>query len=242
VKPNKLKNEYHTGDLGGRGCHPSDPTGEIYGNNHWPLPLPHELGDNMASKFEMRAVRYLVLDITIPEQTKLLKVAGLRASEQWGLIYKAEGRKIYAPPLEGRSFSKLDKLTLQYLYWNTFQKTPPEEYDQLIQAIAFEMAMLPSDDTELTELEAQVTQLYPDGYSGNSPAKPPKEIRQKTISDRPAGTTTTGLVWVIADQVWEKHGKVIDKELRTLIIEACTKEEINPSTAATQFAKWKGSK
>lgn len=36
------------GSLGGRGCHPIDPTGAVFGPRHWPMPLPHEKNQPMA--------------------------------------------------------------------------------------------------------------------------------------------------------------------------------------------------
>lgn len=32
------------GSMSGRGCHPADPTGSVFGKAHWPLPAPHERG------------------------------------------------------------------------------------------------------------------------------------------------------------------------------------------------------
>jgi len=36
--------KYRPGDLGERGTHPNDPDGEVFGDTHWPMPLPHEMG------------------------------------------------------------------------------------------------------------------------------------------------------------------------------------------------------
>lgn len=55
---------------------------------------------------------------------------------------------------------------------------------------------------------------------------------------RPAGGTTKK-VWEIADALKERNPSLSPKELRPKIIEACTEEGINESTAGTQYSKWK---
>ena len=82
-----------------RGRHPNDPTGEFYGDSHWPLPLPHERGNEMT--------HYMLIDVTTVETSKLLLVGTLRQVQLHGQILKADGRNVIAPPLEGRGLSRL---------------------------------------------------------------------------------------------------------------------------------------
>ena len=55
---------------------------------------------------------------------------------------------------------------------------------------------------------------------------------------RPAGGTTKK-VWDIADDLKARNPSLSAKELRPKIIEACEQENINSSTAGTQYSKWK---
>lgn len=63
----------------------------------------------------------------------------------------------------------------------------------------------------------------------------PKEYR------RPAEGTTTGKVWDICDKVFNMQNppKIPNKDQ---IVQLCVNAGINPSTAATQYGKWKASK
>lgn len=215
-------------DLGAlpRGRHPVDPTGEVFGDTHWPRPLPHEKGNNM---------KYVLIDVTTVEGTKVLLVGTLRQVELHGKICKIKGLEVIAPPLEGRGFSKLEKLPLQYLYWSVCQETPPDDYATLVKQCVEKLETFPVDPTPLRELEQELAKLVP-------PEEAPVERPEPVATVRPAATNTTGQVWEIADLIYEKRGKVIDKETRTQIIEQCVANGINTSTAATQYAKWKGSK
>lgn len=69
--------------------------------------------------------------------------------------------------------------------------------------------------------------------------KAPSAIPQ---APKPGGTTAR--VWAIADQTMLDIPQPVSdlKELRRVVIEACTEEGINPGTAATQFGAWKRSK
>ena len=181
-------------------------------------------------------MKYMLIDTTTVETTRVLLVAGLREVELHGKLHRASGKTCIAPPIEGRGLAKLEKLPLQYLLWNMFQMTPPDDYEELVKQAVARLDELPLDTTPLRELERQVALICPaaepvaeGGEPGEAPARP-----------RTAGAT--GRVWVIADEVLQKRGGVIDKETRTQIIAACEVAGINAATAATQFAKWKKSK
>lgn len=187
-------------------------------------------------------MKYMILNITTVEGTCVVAVrenateAGLL-----GRIKKAEGYEMIAPPLEGRGFSKLDKLQLQYLFWNTTKQTPPEDYAELIKVLAAAIDLIPVDTTPVRELERLVEQLDPT-YSSPStePAEPKEPKAPKDPNARPKATSTTGWVWEICDKLFVENGNQIPD--RKKAIDACVAEDINAATASTQYAKWKKAK
>ena len=57
--------------------------------------------------------------------------------------------------------------------------------------------------------------------------------------EAPKAGSKTGLVWAIADAVYNEQPKPIDlKVMRRLIIDKCEIQGINSSTASVQFSKW----
>jgi hypothetical protein len=241
--------KYHLGSLGGRGRHPADPTGEFYGDSHWPLPLSHERGNKM---------NYMLIDVTTPETTKLLLVGTLRQVQLHGQILKADGRNVIAPPLEGRGVSRLKMEELQYMLWNTWGKAPIDAKgaalpfgELLAQCLHAAQQVLP-DGTSIELLEAEVAKIAPppEDESEHKPAaKPVKKATPRTPQkpgEAPAATSTTGKVWIIADRVLESLSDITAttdwKPIREAIIAACESEGINKATAATQYSKYKASK
>jgi len=182
-------------------------------------------------------MKYMLIDITTPETAKVLKIGTLRIVQLFGKIYQAEGRTVIAPPFEGRGFSKVEKLTLQYLYWNTCGETPPDEYAELVLRCKAKLETFPVDATPEVVLEKQVAALAPPPSEER-----PIEKKQKSTepSKRPSGMTTTGLVWDIADKLFAANGNFMPD--RRKVMDACIAEEINPATAATQYSKWKKAK
>ena len=220
------------------GRHPADPTGERFGDHHWPIPLPHE---------RMSTMKYMLIDLTTVELTKVVLVADLHRVQAWGKIYKAEGKNLIAPPVEGRGFSKLDKLPLQYLYWNTCGETPPEEYADLIRNCMAKISSMPEDKTDIRELESRLRELYPDGELGLPAA--PKASKPRSPAEpgiRPKATSTTGLVWELCDQAltgFEFKGDMTDwKAVRAKANELATENGIVAGTFGVQYGKWKASK
>ncbi len=53
---------------------------------------------------------------------------------------------------------------------------------------------------------------------------------------RPSYTTVTGRVWEIADEITKKLGRPAP---RKDVLDKCAKEKLNPSTAATQYGRWR---
>jgi hypothetical protein len=211
--------------------------------------------------------KYMVIDATVLQETRVIAVAPLREATAIGRIQKAAGREIICPPVEGRGFAKLTLQQLQYLFWNATQTPPLDDFGALTQAALAAVDAIPLDATPLAALEKQVAKLYPDGSTPSESAATaggePKEKRAPhvpgTPHERPKATTTTGLVWDIADSVLGKLHPALDatikangvvefpaafdwKAVREALMVACETEGINKATAATQYSKWKGAK
>jgi len=192
-------------------------------------------------------MRYMLIDTTTVEGTRLLAIAPLRAAQLLGKVEQlANGRTVIAPPVEGRGFAKLDMLQLQYLFWNTFQEVPPNEFSQACQVCLERFTAMPDTPADIDALERQVALLAPDNSeaasSGGSPVA--TKVRSSAPSVRPAGTSTTGKVWEVADQIFgEQDPKSANwKVVREAIVKACEELGINGATAATQYSKWKKAK
>lgn len=184
---------------------------------------------------------YMILDVTNVAETKLLHVTDNRRAVHRGYLLKAEGRQVIAPPLEGRSFSKLEKLQLQYLYYQlSGGQTPPEDYQVLAQG-CFELAKkFPTDTESLDDLVKAVAKLWTAlGIVDGSQAsfKPVDNHTPSPQAERPRAKGVTGQVWEIADRLYAAAGNNMPD--RKLVMEECTAVGINSATAATQFAKWK---
>ena len=190
----------------------------------------------MASKIKHEKTWYMVIDVTLPETTRLLKITDVRRAPLWGAIYKDDGLQVIAPSLDGRGFAKLDKLQLQYFYWNVCQQTPPDEYGDLVNACLAVLATVDKDASSDKELLREINRR---GINLDTPTTAKKERVEKSSDgapSRPAGGTTTGLVWELADLAFVKAGNQMPD--RKAVIDACLAEEINPATASTQYAKW----
>lgn len=207
---------------------------------------------------------YVLIDQTSTQGMRLLAVADLKRVQAIGAIQKANGREVIAPPFDGgRTFSKFDLQRLQYLYWNTFNLTPPDVYQDLIQAIVKGVEAMPVDQTPIDDLEAMVKKLYPDGnYIGAANSVETQEKASEMTTGRkaakasgdtsgaaktPRGSGTTARVWEIATQCFAEAGGNVSsaeewKALRATIMANCEAENINKATAATQYSKWKASK
>ena len=202
--------------------------------------------------------KYMIIDVTTPEAAKVLRVAEMTNCQLWGRLYQAEGKKVVAPPVEGRGFGKLDLLQLQYLYWSLYQKTPPEDYAALVRGCLDTVDAMPLDHTDTAWLQGEVDRLAPSTTNATtaqdgakSAPKAPKAPKAPTApadpGGRPKATSTTGLVWDLADMAYatvvtdgaaEPDWKAVRAELARL----CAHEGINAGTMGVQYGKWKASK
>lgn len=191
----------------------------------------------MATKKPLQPVKYMLLDLTTLEGTSCVRVVNHRQAQAYGVIMQAQGRKASAPPLLGRSFAKFEKIQLQYLFWNLLGTTPPDDYNALVAACLAKLEAEPMDDTSDDFLERQAAEAIA-AEEASADAKPKAPVDPLA---RPAReTSTTGLVWKLADEQYRLAGNKLPD--RKAVLDACAAEEINPSTAATQYAKWKKAK
>ena len=200
--------------------------------------------------------KYMIIDVTTPAAIKVLRVAEMTNCQLWGRLYQAEGKKVIAPPVEGRGFGKLELLQLQYLYWSLHQKTPPEDYATLVRECLSTIEAMPIDHTDTVWIQGEVDRLAPSvttaAEDGPKPApKAPKAPKAPTTpadpNGRPKARSTTGLVWDLADTAYatvvpdgaaEPDWKAVRAELARL----CSQEGINAGTMGVQYGKWKASK
>lgn len=200
--------------------------------------------------------KYMIIDVTTPAAIKVLRVAEMTNCQLWGRLYQAEGKKVIAPPVEGRGFGKLGLLQLQYLYWSLHQKTPPEDYATLVRECLSTIDAMPLDHTDTVWLQGEVDRLAPSvttaAEDGPKPApKAPKAPKAPTTpadpNGRPKASSTTGLIWDLADTAYatvvpdgaaEPDWKAVRAELARL----CAQEGINAGTMGVQYGKWKASK
>lgn len=228
------------GDIGGRGPHPNDPDCTFFSADHMPLPQPHEGAPAL----------YMLLDVTTQTGTRLLAKAKLREVQAMGVLSKANGLKVIAPPLAARGLSALSLEQLQYLFWNLCQKPPAANYGELVQACYKLILEFPEDATPLEQLQLLVSRLpqevaeqatqLPTAEKTKREKRAPATDAGAVQSARPKAGTLTGKVWEICDQVREKHGSGFDwKAHRSEILATCVAEGINNATATTQFSKYK---
>ena len=218
---------YSWGSLGGRGFHPADPTGAVFGPTHWPQPQPHERGK--------AAMRYMIIDITTVEGIAVPFIApNIQVASLIERLRKANGEVILSAPLEKRSLSALEPLQLQYLFWNLHHEAPPADYVDVLAGVFETIGAMAVNAPSLAELEAETARVCP--FSADP--LPPASKRPVAVPlDRPKAQTTTGRVWESADAI--TGDGPID---RKAIIAACEADGINAATAATQFSKWKNAR
>jgi hypothetical protein len=184
-------------------------------------------------------MKYLILDSSTLESSKVLCVA--QDAERANLLAKiatAGNDSVSVFPLEGRSFSKLEKLQLQYVFWNNFQIAPPEDYAELLRECLARFSEYPVDSVPVSALLVAVRKLYPNEETNPIPKGKPSEV----TPTRPRAVSTTGRVWELADVCFAKVGNVFTPELRKNVIAACTVDGINESTSSTQYSRWKKAK
>ena len=206
-----------------RGRHPGDPTGEMFGDRHWPFPNRWD---------RERLVPYIAI-----HRKKLRFLVRSDYTTTWNIaLRKTRNRPkriVIGPSGDNRTYSKFSREELEQLYFNhTGYSYAGDNYGALVQACR--------------ALGETIKLKKPAGYR-EPPApiveeKKPEKKRPPRKVVRPKKGTVTGRVWKIADRVAAKNPDAGEKELRTKIIERCVEKGINQSTAQTQYSKWKTAK
>ena len=114
------------------------------------------------------------------------------------------------------------------------------ETKPLLKSLDYYEAQLKKRMQKEPELYARFEPVNPDPLVTKRASSVGKSSSPKPASPatRPAGGTTKK-VWDIADDLKARNPSLSAKELRPKIIEACELENINSSTAGTQYSKWK---
>lgn len=185
------------------------------------------------------AILYMLIDTTVVEQTKVVLIGDMKHVQAHGHILMNEGKTVIGPVVAGRSFAKLSKMQLQYLYWNTCGHQPPEDYGQLVQECLAEINKIEPTKDNLASLQLIIDNKVPQHLDTKAPAP----------VVRPPTRTTTGIIWTICDEVLEDLNMGNPpkdaqgwKEIRTEAVNRCEAEGFNSSTISVQYSKWKASK
>lgn len=193
---------------------------------------------------EQKDFLYMLIDMTELEHTKVIALGNMRRVQLLGRLRAAEGKTVIAPPVEGRGLARLTKEQLQYLYWNTCQHSPPEEYAQLVQECLARINEIQPNEEHIPSLEFLVKQLeVQEGRMADGMLVDPDAPK---VPNRPKGTTTTGIIWTICDEVVAellKGAAVVDwKPIRAEAWKRCDNEGFNSGTFGVQYGKWKAAK
>lgn len=162
-------------------------------------------------------------------------------------------------PMEKRTLAKFTEYELGMLYHNTFKRgvPPTSKYADLLAAVYDAIERMPADTTAQEILDAKHRELHPEDFvemkvSTSTPRvaaaeKPAKNNSPKPVSTgskRPAEGSVTGRCWALADcLLGDSDLSAVDlKALRASLVEAAVAQGIDPSTASTQFSRWKAAK
>ena len=138
-----------------------------------------------------------------------------------------------------------------YLYdhiWNKFDVTNliPAEVEYFASTVDIhDKSSYKYVKGQFTSHVAQIIAEQPKLTNPNTPYVPfqKKEREPREASgtpNRPRPGSSTGMVWDIADKLESQYST--DKELRKAVIEECTQQGINSSTASVQFGKWRAAR
>lgn len=219
-------------DLVKRGRHPIDPTGEVYGDHHWPLPTHYDFEPTMHIAINRDTMTFIGLG-----EYRMV----WHKAEQEGIPPNAI---VIGEANAKRTYSALTDMELKMLYRNTTgYQHDGFDYSAMIQscrALGLALEPLPTPSGLLkraTSLPQEKT-----APTSRKTALPAKVKGSSGPIARPKPGTATGQVWDIADQVVTSMPDSPVKALRAEIIKRATEAGINPATAQVQYGKWKASK
>lgn len=189
---------------------------------------------------------YVLIDTSVT--ALVLKKAPMREIQLHARLvaFQKPGIRLIAPPVEGRSLSKLSDNQLVHLIWG-FNVAPADDYSQRIQQALQLIEAMEPDTTPLASLEREVAKCgapepnlnHPTATPAAAAPKPPKAPKApREPSSRPAAGTSTGKVWDLADRLRAELGRLpTGKE----VVAAGEAEGLKAGTISVQFGKWKSS-
>lgn len=186
---------------------------------------------------------YMLLDLGA--SAKVLKKAPLKEIQLHARLVLADNPLaiLTAPPVEGRSFAKLNHHQLIHILYS-LGATPAEDYAACCgQALGLVEAMA-CDTTPLERLEKEVSRRGAPTPDLNTPALSsapkaavaPKPQREPSEATRPKEGSATGIVWAMADELRASLGRLpTSKE----VVTACEPRGVKAGTVSVQYGKWK---
>lgn len=203
--------------------------------------------------------KYILLDVTGDRCARLL-LAPLREVQLHARIIRAANPEVrlMAPPVTDFGLAKLTEAQLHGLI-RSMGFSPAGAYNEVIYQIlrllqtakchpaTYEELLADVEARGLPELGAEMPFRLEDDTPApkpraEKPAKAAKEPKAKRAPSapgaRPSPESTTGKVWVLADELQGKLGRLpTSKE----VVAACEAAGISKGTASVQYGKWKGS-
>lgn len=189
---------------------------------------------------------YVIVD---KEQLVIIgSVSSATVAAQIEMVYFKNTPTCVLHPDEGKSFGQLSELEMKMLLRKLDIPTEEADYKTLIGYLKYYCENLPVSDPNQESLD------YIQGIMRHEVMKAPERDENEPVKARkssapsdgsaPSPKGATGRVWAIADEQLQKHHRgVIEgvnlKDLRKVVIEACTAAGINEATAGTQWSKWK---
>lgn len=215
---------------------PGDPTGELLGDHHWPLP---EL-------YYYEPPRYAAINL---DTLKFLAVG--EPGTLWTLIKERmpKARFLFGPTTGIYSERLMESLAtndLETLYANTMGK-PFAGVEIMSELLRIANKIKPIE-TDPDVIGYDITLGPPSRVNVNNPITTPNKPATglKTVTqyiptesiERPVQGTKTGKVWDVADQLFKRFPHFSAKALKAEVIAECVKQGTNASTAQVQFGKW----
>lgn len=220
-------------DLVTRGRHPADPTGEVYGDTHWPLPNYYDREPPMNVAINRKTMTFIGLGE--------YRVVWAKAVEE-----VAPEAIVIGEAASSQTYSKFTDTELKLLYRNTTGlQYEGSDYNALLQsckALGLKLEPLPTPPGLVRLPNRPVPETSAPTPSKTPVARAKGATPTPSPSARPKAGTVTGRIWDIADEVAAAMPDADHKVQRAEIIRRAVAEGINPATVQVQYNKWKGSK
>lgn len=190
---------------------------------------------------------YLVINATTPAVLK--KTTAYTQACEWVLELIPGTEHAVVAPLERRSLTRFTELELRLLAKNSFPSVPVTgagDYKAVLDFVYDTLLTMPEDNADFISKKV---------VADETPAPEPKASKTVLVTassaqrptpvpgKRPSGGVTAK-VWAVCDELAERE--VVSefspenwKTFRTTVVTTCTDLGVDPSTAATQYSRWK---